>query len=99
MENKEGVMSKDNRTQSVVNEIIQNINVKREKIFTQKLNFLIEQGILIIHETQPVFIREGNNKIAVSMALDLKVRDQERLEEMAAEIEFLKEQLSRRGEQ
>lgn len=82
-----------------VNKAVQSINQKREKIFTEKLNFLIEQGVLVIRETQPVFTREGN-KITVTMALDLEVREQERLEEMAAEIEYLKERLSQQvGEQ
>lgn len=87
----------NHNTTILVKNAILEINEKRELAILEKFNFLIEQGVLVIVETQPVFTRVSENKIKIDMAVDVQVKDQERLEELVKENEELRNRISEMG--
>lgn len=85
-----------NTVSSFVNDTARALIQKRNEVLGEQLNLLIRQGILIIEETQPVLVQEPTPHgvvVKVQMSVDLKVRDQERLQELVRENEELKDRI------
>ncbi len=68
----------------------------REVKLQEQLNFLIKQGVLIVEEGPMVLTQiPGSHEVMFSQVVDLKVRDQQRLQELVYENETLKEKISK----
>lgn len=91
--------STTNNVQDLVGKVVQETMRAKELALLQKMNFLIKQGVLIIEESRPVFtINKETEEVEVSVQVDLKVKEQQRIEELVEENEILKKRLAE-GEQ
>lgn len=75
-------------------EIIKDLAAQQERIILEQLDGLVEKGLLVIEQAQPVLIKNSHsNKIEVSQKIRLALRDKEYIERLEKENAELKRRL------
>lgn len=77
-----------------IDQITREVLRQKDSYILESLNELISRGLLEVHETQPVLVRESDSmKITLKQSVKLVLKDQEYIEKLEKENQELKEKL------
>lgn len=75
--------------------VINDLSIQSQNIILEQLDDLIKRNILIIEQTQPVLIQDfQTNKVKISQAIKLTVKDIDYIKQLEKENKELKDKLT-----